>query len=94
MVSAIAWNTHFDQSGSVDLTDAIGVLKMVVGLNAPAPTWKYFDDAKLASAYNATQSLNHKAWSAGAAMDVSSTADSTIKLVGVLTGDVDGSWAG
>jgi hypothetical protein len=84
----------FDQSGDVGLTDAIGVLKMVVGLNAPAPTWKYFDDAKLASAYNATQSLNHKAWSAGAAMDVSSTADSTVKLVGVLTGDVDGSWAG
>jgi methionine-rich copper-binding protein CopC len=83
----------FDQNGSIDLTDAIGVLKMVVGLNAPAPTWKYFDDAKLASAYNATQSLNHKAWSAGAAMDVSSTADSTVKLVGVLTGDVDGSWA-
>jgi uncharacterized delta-60 repeat protein len=35
----------FDQSGSVDLTDAIGVLKMVVGLSAPAPIWKYFDDA-------------------------------------------------
>jgi hypothetical protein len=84
----------FDQNGSVDLTDAIGVLKMVVGLNAPAPTWKYFDDAKFASAYNATQSLNHKVWSAGAAMDASSTADSMVKLVGVLTGDVDGSWAG
>ena len=84
----------YDQNGAVDLIDAIGVLKMVVGLNAPAPTWKYFDDAKLASAYNATQLLTHKAWSAGAAMDVSSTADSTVKLVGVLTGDVDGSWAG
>ncbi len=84
----------FDQSGSVDLGDAIGVLKMVVGLAAPTPAWKYFVDAKLASFYNATQSLNHKAWSAGAAMDVSSTADSMVKLVGVLTGDVDGSWAG
>ena len=84
----------FDQNGAIELTDAIGVLKMVVGLNAPAPTWTYFDDAKLASAYNATQLLSHKAWSAGAAMDVSSTADSTVKLVGVLTGDVDGSWAG
>jgi hypothetical protein len=84
----------FDQSGAVDLTDAIGVLKMVVGLNAPAPTWKYFDDVQLASAYNATQSLNHKTWSAGAAVDASSTTDTTVKLVGVLTGDVDGSWAG
>jgi Ca2+-binding RTX toxin-like protein len=84
----------FDQSGSVDLADAIGVLKMVVGLNAPAPTWKYFDDGKLASSHNAAQPLNHKAWSAGAAMDVPSTADSMVKLVGVLTGDLDGSWAG
>ena len=67
---------------------------MVVGLSAPAPTWKYFDDAKLASAYNATQPLNHKAWSAGAVMDASFTADQSVNLVGVLTGDVDGSWAG
>ena len=84
----------FDQSGSVDLGDAIGVLKMVVGLAAPTPAWKYFDDGKLSSSYSATQPLNHKAWSAGAAMDVPLTADSTVKLVGVLTGDVDGSWAG
>ncbi len=84
----------FDQNGAVDLIDAIGVLKMVVGLNAPEPTWRYFDDAKLESAYNATQLLSHKSWSVGAEMDASSTADSTVKLVGVLTGDVDGSWAG
>jgi methionine-rich copper-binding protein CopC len=84
----------FDQNGAVELSDAIGVLKMVVGLAAPTPTWKYFDDAKLASAYDATQSLNHKAWSAGSATDALSTVDSSVKLVGVLTGDVDGSWAG
>jgi hypothetical protein len=84
----------FDQSGSVDLTDAIGVLKMVVGLAAPTPAWKYFDDTKLAASYSAAQSLNHKAWSAGSAIDSSSTADPTVKLVGVLTGDVDGSWTG
>jgi hypothetical protein len=28
----------FDQNGEVGLTDAIGVLKMVVGLAAPTPT--------------------------------------------------------
>ena len=65
---------------------------MVVGLAAPATTWKYFDDVKLASTYNATQPLNHKAWSAGAVIDTSLTSDSSVKLVGVLTGDVDGSW--
>jgi hypothetical protein len=84
----------FDQNGSVDLGDAIGVLKMVVGLAAPTPTWKYFDDAKLASSYNAVQPLNHKAWSSGSEIDTSSTADPTVKLIGVLTGDIDGSWAG
>jgi hypothetical protein len=89
-----AMAADFDQNGAVDLIDAIGVLKMVVGLNAPEPTWRYFDDAKLESAYNATQLLSHKSWSVGAEMDASSTADSTVKLVGVLTGDVDGSWAG
>jgi hypothetical protein len=82
----------FDQSGSVDLTDAIGVLKMVVGLAAPVPVWRYFDDAKLASAYIPAQSLNHKAWSASGLMDVSLQPNANVKLVGVLTGDVDGSW--
>jgi len=84
----------FDQNGSVDLGDAIGVLKMVVGLSAPTPSWVYFDEAKLTDAYNATQPLNHKTWSEGAVVDVSSTTVASVKIVGVLTGDVDGSWAG
>ena len=82
----------FDQDGSVGLTDAIGVLKMVVGLSAPTPTWKYYDDTKLASAYTSVQSLNPKGWTTSAAISDTGTADSGVKLVGVLTGDVDGSW--
>ena len=82
----------FDQSGDVGLTDAIGVLKMVVGLSAPTPTWKYYDDTKLASAYTSTQSLNPKGWTTTAVISDTGTADSSVKLVGVLTGDVDGSW--
>jgi hypothetical protein len=84
----------FDQSGDVGLTDAIGVLKMVVGLSAPVPTWKYYDDAKLNSAYTSTQSLNPKGWSTSAYISYTTTAESSVKLVGVLTGDVDGSWTG
>ena len=84
----------FDQSGDVGLTDAIGVLKMVVGLSAPTPTWKYYDDTKLASAYTSAQSLNPKGWTTTAAISDTGTADSSVKLVGVLTGDVDGSWTG
>ena len=84
----------FDQSGDVGLTDAIGVLKMVVGLTAPTPTWKYYDDTKLASAYTSAQSLNPKGWTTTAVISDTGTADSSVKLVGVLTGDVDGSWTG
>ena len=90
----------FDQSGSVDLSDAIGVLKMVVGLSAPAPTWKYFDDAKLAAAYIPAQAMSPKSWSTSSLVSQTSSGsfnvptDASIKLVGVLTGDVDGSWLG
>jgi hypothetical protein len=84
----------FDQSGDVGLTDAIGVLKMVVGLSAPSPTWKYYDDTKLNSAYTAGQSLNPKGWTGSALFSDPSSVDSGVKLIGVLTGDVDGSWTG
>jgi len=84
----------FDQSGDVGLTDAIGVLKMVVGLSAPTPSWKYYDDTKLNSTYTSAQSLNPKNWTTTAVISDTGTADSSVKLVGVLTGDVDGSWTG
>ena len=84
----------FDQSGDVGLTDAIGVLKMVVGLSAPTPTWKYYDDTKLNSTYTSAQSLNPKGWTSTAVISDTGTADSSVKLIGVLTGDVDGSWSG
>ena len=84
----------FDQSGDVGLTDAIGVLKMVVGLTAPSPTWKYYDETKLTSAYSASESLNPKAWTSTAVISDTDTVASSVKLIGVLTGDVDGSWTG
>jgi hypothetical protein len=87
-----AITADFDQDGSVGLTDAIGVLKMVVGLSSPTPTWKYYDDTKLVSAYTAAQSLNPKGWTGSAIISNTASVDSGVKLVGVLTGDVDGSW--
>jgi Ca2+-binding RTX toxin-like protein len=84
----------FDQSGDVGLTDAIGVLKMVVGLSAPTPTWKYYDDTQLNSAYTSAQSLNPKVWTGTALVSDPSIVYSEVKLVGVLSGDVDGSWTG
>ena len=84
----------FDQSGDVGLNDAIGVLKMVVGLTSPTPSWKYYDDTQLANAYTSAQSLNPKNWTGAAAISDASTPSASVTLVGVLTGDVDGSWTG
>jgi hypothetical protein len=63
-------------------------------LSAPTPAWKYYDDAKLTSAFGASQSLNPKVWAAGALISDATPVDAGVKLIGVLTGDVDGSWAG
>jgi cyclophilin family peptidyl-prolyl cis-trans isomerase len=90
----------FDQSGGVGLTDAIGVLKMVVGLSAPAPTWKYCDAQKVPANLSAADWLSPKTWGTNAVISGASqslTSDvsqpSPVNVVGVLTGDVDGSWA-
>jgi hypothetical protein len=82
----------FDQNGSVELSDAIGVLKMVVGLSAPAPAWKYFDGDKLGVDYKVATALSHKGWSTASALSSLDNVAAEVKIVGVLTGDVDGSW--
>ena len=82
----------FDQNGEVELSDAIGVLKMVVGLSAPSPVWKYYNGDKLGVDYKAAASLSPKAWSTGAALPTLDNVAAEVKIVGVLTGDVDGSW--
>jgi cyclophilin family peptidyl-prolyl cis-trans isomerase len=90
----------FDQNGEVGLTDAIGVLKMVVGLSAPVPTWKYCDAQKLPANLSAVEVLGPKTWStpmviSGASQSlIADGAQATpVNVVGVLTGDVDGSWS-
>ena len=70
----------FNKDSSVDLVDAIGILKHVVGLTAPTPEW----------AFVATTDLLHDPAHA-IAVDV--IADTTVDLIGILRGDVDGSWS-
>lgn len=89
----------FNRDGTVGLTDAIDVLKAVVGLTAPSPTWTFMDARKVASnltmdSYNndKTKSLDNGWMSPNMPLNLNTTTD--VKLVGVLSGDVDGSWAG
>ena len=70
----------FDSANGVDLNDAIGILKHVVGLSAPTPEWLFVD--RDAPVYNLADP-----------MTIDINADTTVDLVGILRGDVDGSWA-
>jgi methionine-rich copper-binding protein CopC len=87
----------YNRDGGVGLTDAIDVLKAVVGLNAPAPSWVVLEQSKVASSltmdsYNADKDKSAGWMSSTLSVDLDKTPE--IQLVGVLAGDVDGSWAG
>ncbi len=71
----------FDKVNGVDLNDAIGILKHVVGLPAPTPEWAFVDEA------DPSHDSSHT-------ISVDVTADTAVDLVGILRGDVDGSWVG
>jgi hypothetical protein len=88
----------FNRDGTVGLTDAIDVLKSVVGLTAPSPSWTFLDASKVPTnltmdSYNSdtTKALGSAWMSPNMPLNLSTTTE--VKLVGVLTGDVDGSWA-
>ncbi|MFZ4526273.1 MAG: RHS repeat-associated core domain-containing protein, partial [Chlorobium sp.] len=68
----------FDKSDGVDLNDAIGILKHVVGLPAPTPEWVFLDKSDTIPFLEPIM--------------VDLTSDTTVDLVGILRGDVDGSW--
>jgi hypothetical protein len=65
-----------NNNNAVDLNDAIGVLKQIVGLPAPEPAWVFVDKKSTLPRIDEALSLG----------------DSNVELVGILKGDVDGSW--
>jgi len=79
-----------DGNGKIELADAIAVLKHVVGLDAPAPQWLFFDETDIS--LTARDRLNPGSVPA-MATDLSGFGLHHIGLVGVLRGDVDGSFA-
>ena len=82
----------FDGNGNVGLTDAIGVLKHVVGLTAPDPVWHFVNEADT-SIPNKTN-LNPGVLLNAINADLGNSSPAHVGLVGYLSGDVDGSYAG
>ncbi len=81
----------YDGNGTVALNDAIGVLKHVVGLPSPEPSWHFANEADASVPGKAT--LNPGTAPAINA-DISGASPVHVGLVGYLSGDVDGSYAG
>jgi hypothetical protein len=94
----------YDQDGNIGLSDAIGVLKHVVGLTAPevkvafvknsaAPAGLSFDTYNNSDAYGKLTSNkpSTSGWASNP-ITIDPTQTTSVELVGFLTGDVDGSW--
>ncbi len=79
----------FDGDGAVNLADAINVLKHVVGLSAPTPNWVFTNESD--SSIAARAGLQPGA--INSALNLNVAQGDTVGLVGVLRGDVDGSWS-
>ena len=79
--------------GTVGLTDAIDVLKHVVGLPAPDPAWRFVNE--IDATIPGKVGLTPGTLPATIGADVSGAAAQVhVGLVGLLNGDVDGSFAG
>lgn len=89
-ISALHLLSH-GSKGTVNLTDAIGVLKHVVSLTSPDPVWYFVIESNqsIPTKANLTPGTPQTTLSA----DLSGTSPVHVGLVGYLTGDVDGSYA-
>ncbi len=83
----------FDGNGLVELSDAIAVLKHVVGLPAPETKWAFFNEVD--TTVSSMLAQGKVTLSPGTAPALSIGASTVhLGLVGVLIGDVDGSYGG
>ncbi len=78
----------FDGSGTVSLADALGVLRHVVGLQAPKPSWVFVEEGD-----DALPSLLNPGIPGPVTVEVTPPGPIEVNLIGVLRGDVDGSFA-
>jgi hypothetical protein len=77
----------FDGSGAVSLADALGVLRHAVGLQAPKPAWVFVEEGD-----DALSSILGPGIPGPVTVDVTPPGPIEVSLIGVLRGDVDGSW--
>ncbi len=78
-----------NQDGQVKAADALNILKMAVKLSsAPQSEWLFVSE----STASAIMDRNTVDWST-VAVDVTLDHDVTLDLIGIVKGDVDGSWA-
>jgi hypothetical protein len=82
----------FDGNGLVQLSDAIGVLKHVVGLATQQPVWHFVNE--IDPLVPAKASLAPGLPQASIQIDTSALSPIHVGLVGYLAGDVDGSFLG
>ena len=85
----------FDDNGVVNLTDVLSLLKYYLGRSTTVvPKWAFVDAADVDSSGNITGASGTLSKSATTlhALDVDLTSAAPVELVGVLRGDVDGSW--
>jgi hypothetical protein len=88
--------SDFDGNGKVELTDVLSLLKFYLKKpNAPVqPSWTFIDAADVSESgiSGPIAGLISKSATQAHAIDVDLSSTSTVELVGVLRGDVDGSW--
>ena len=77
----------FDGSGTVSLADALGVLRHAVALQAPKPSWVFVEEGD-----NALPSILNPGIPGPVSAEVTLLDAIEVNLIGVLRGDVDGSW--
>ncbi len=83
-----------DRNGKVTVDDALGILKVAAGAaNAPAPAWRFASEsATLWNPLTGSMYSRYLVPVADSATNARAGQEGPVNLVGVLTGDVDGSW--